>query len=396
MRVIVIGAGFAGLAAADRLAGQGVEVTVLEARERVGGRVWSVPFAGTVVELGAEFVMPDYEVMPAMCARFGLELVRKGTLYGLREPRGGAPVKLADIEAGLRRLSSGSGETVQEVLAGAGLEPGVAEAIRARIEISCTCPAADLAPAVLDEVAGAFGTFDTHTVDGGNQALAEALAADLPGGVRLGSPVQRIEWDQDGVRVDGFIADAAILTVPASVTPRISFEPQLPPAKRAALAAVRYGEAAKLFVRLASPVEPSAVMSVPGRYWCWTQLGRDGRPVPVLSAFAGSELALRRIDVRSGPQAWLGSLAELRPELDLHSEETRLAVWDASEEWAGGSYSAPTVSSPIDTDALCRAVGRLHFAGEHTAGRWHGLMEGALRSGLRAADEVLASVGAWV
>ena len=89
MRVIIVGAGFAGLAAADALARGGVEVSVFEARDRVGGRVWSVPFAGGVAERGAEFILPHDSTVIGLAERLGLALVRKGTLYGNREPRGG-------------------------------------------------------------------------------------------------------------------------------------------------------------------------------------------------------------------------------------------------------------------------------------------------------------------
>ena len=65
MKAVVVGAGFAGLAAAARLAGAGAEVDVFEARDRVGGRVWSVPFAGGVVERGAEFILPGNETVIA-------------------------------------------------------------------------------------------------------------------------------------------------------------------------------------------------------------------------------------------------------------------------------------------------------------------------------------------
>ena len=88
MRVIVVGAWFAGLAAAEALVRAGADVEVLEARDRVGGRVWSVPFAGAVVERGAEFILPANETVTATAKRLGLPLVRKGTLYGRREPRG--------------------------------------------------------------------------------------------------------------------------------------------------------------------------------------------------------------------------------------------------------------------------------------------------------------------
>ena len=95
-RVVVVGAGLAGLAAADALLTAGVDVTVLEARDRVGGRVWSVPFAGGIVERGAEFVLPCNTAVEAVAARFGLRLAPKGTPYGRREPRGAEAVPPAD------------------------------------------------------------------------------------------------------------------------------------------------------------------------------------------------------------------------------------------------------------------------------------------------------------
>ena len=84
-RVVVVGAGLAGLAAADALRAGGIEVTVLEARDRVGGRVWSVPFAGSVAERGAEFILPQNTAVESLAARFHLPLVRKGTPYGRRK-----------------------------------------------------------------------------------------------------------------------------------------------------------------------------------------------------------------------------------------------------------------------------------------------------------------------
>src|SRR5207247_3566695 len=91
-RVVVVGAGFAGLAAADALRAGGIEVAVLEARDRVGGRVWSAPFAGSVVERGAEFILPGNTEVESLAARFDRPLVRKGTPYGRREPRGAEAV----------------------------------------------------------------------------------------------------------------------------------------------------------------------------------------------------------------------------------------------------------------------------------------------------------------
>src|SRR6201999_573784 len=107
-RVAVVGAGFAGLAAADAPRARGAEVTVLEARDRVGGRVWSVPFGdGAVVERGAEFVLPGYELMESLAARFEIPLVRKGTPYGRRIQVGAEAIDEAELEAAFARIGRG-------------------------------------------------------------------------------------------------------------------------------------------------------------------------------------------------------------------------------------------------------------------------------------------------
>jgi hypothetical protein len=74
---------------------------------------------------------------------------------------------------------------------------------------------------------------------------------------------------------------------------------------------------------------------------------------------------------------------DLRPELVFADAEPLLSTWP------DGAYSARALDSPLDDDALAEPVGPLAFAGEHTAGEWHALMEGALRSGLRAAGDLL-------
>ena len=155
---------------------------------------------------------------------------------------------------------------------------------------------------------------------------------------------------------------------------------------------VRYGQAAKLFVRLSSPAPPSATMSVPGRFWCWTQLSADGAPTPFVASFAGTPGALEELSVRSGPERWVAALKGLRPDLALDPEDALVSTWE-DDPWARGAYSADSATSPIDTEAVSHRVGPLAFAGEHTAGEWHALMEGALRSGERAAGQLLQTPG---
>jgi monoamine oxidase len=395
VKALVVGAGFAGLAAADELHRAGVEVTVLEARDRVGGRVWSAPFAGATIERGAEFILPGYKTMIAMADRLGLRLVRKGTLYGDREPRGGAPVTREEVREAVARIASepprrraGSPRTLTEALAAYELPTGVAEAIKARIEVSCAYPADDLDGSVLEEGAAAFGPFDSYTVEGGNDRIARSLAETLGDRVRLASPVRRVAWSEGEVRVRAgshvAVAELAVIAVPATLLQTITFDPPLADQKPK----LRYGQAAKLFVALKTPAPPSQTLSVPGRWWCYTQLGADGRPAPFVGAFAGSPDALDRLAVSSGPDCWLAELERLRPDLELDPETTLLSTWH-DDPWSRAAYSAQSCSWPIDTEAWTRAVGPLVFAGEHTAGPWHALMEGALRSGIRAAQQLL-------
>jgi monoamine oxidase len=118
---------------------------------------------------------------------------------------------------------------------------------------------------------------------------------------------------------------------------------------------------------------------VRGRFWTWTETG-----VAAASSFAGTPEALERLAVADGPARFAEEVRRLRPDLPFTSEEPELATWPE------GAYSARTISSPMDDEALARPLGPLAFAGEHTAGPWHGLMEGALRSGARAAGDLLA------
>ena len=399
MRVIVVGAGFAGLAAADALAMAGVDVLVFDARDRVGGRVWSRELpTGAVVEMGAEFILPDNTVIRETAARLGLTLFDKGTTYGDREPRGGLPVTRLELVAayGAVREAAAHGRlghgTVVEALASIPMADGARDAIRARIEVSTAYPADDQDADVLHESGTSVGGFATHAVAGGNHRIAHALAGRLGDRVRLSAPVTRIAHGPDAVRVTAgggpVEADAVVVTVPASVIELITFDPPLPEAKARALAAVRYGTAAKLFLPLDRATAPSATLCVRDRFWTFTQLAPDGSPLPVAASFAGSPLALERLAVDEGPDAWIASVVDIRPDLVIRPAEAVMSTW-AADPWVRGAYSARSCSSEMDDAALAAPIGRLHFAGEHTAGEWHALMEGALRSGYRAAAELV-------
>ena len=397
-RVVVVGAGFAGLAAADALRARGAEVTVLEARDRVGGRVWSVPFDdGAVVERGAEFILPDYEVMQSLATRFGIPLVLKGTPYGRRKAVGEEAIGEAELEAAFARIGQGApagAASAGAAIAALELEPRATALLRTRVAISNGHPVDDLDVSVLEESASTFGDFANYTLEGGNMRLAEALGSPLRDALHLSSPVRRIRWSDAGVRVatDGaeLDADAAVIAIPTVPLGEIEFDPPLDGATASALQAVTYGQNSKLFIRLRAPAPASAVMSIAAHFWTYTQLGADGEPAPFLVSYAGTRSAIEALGGSEQPQRWVAATLALRTDLDLDPDPAAalLSSWD-EDPWVRGAYSARSLASPIRDEDLQRPIGPLFFAGEHTAGAWHGLMEGALRSGNRAAEQVL-------
>jgi monoamine oxidase len=177
-----------------------------------------------------------------------------------------------------------------------------------------------------------------------------------------------------------------VIAVPAGVIGQLEFSPTLPNAKREAIAGVRYGHAAKLFVPLTAPAPAGAVMNVAERYWCWTATGAGAQAMPVVSCFCGSPEALERLGVADGPGPWLDSLEALRPALTPDRSGAVLSTWD-DDPWVRAAYSIfPT---PELTAALVEPVGPLALAGEHVGGRFSGLMEGAIRSGRMVAERIL-------
>ncbi len=399
--VVVVGAGFAGLAAAEQLHRRGLEVTVCEARDRVGGRVWSTAFGGTVVELGAEFVGADNTTLHAIATRLGLTLHRKGTPYGEREPRGGAPTSLAEMAAAYRALQAavtggGLDPRLEPAVRGLDIPPSAAEAMLARFEVTSTTSANRLSSESVGSGFSGVGAYETFTLDRGNQALALELARLLGPRVRLESPVTAIAQAGGGVRVGvgGQVieADAVLLAIPPAPLSRIEFRPALPSAIREAHAAVRLGEAAKVFLTAPKRPAPAAVLSVPERFWTYTQLDADGLPTAVVGAFAGTAAALDRLEVDAGASVFAERVRAVAPEFGAAADPTLLNTWRQSDRWTGGSYSAGGCDGELESPQLTASAGRIVFAGEHTAGEWHGTMEGALRSGLRAADQITAVV----
>ncbi len=172
----------------------------------------------------------------------------------------------------------------------------------------------------------------------------------------------------------------------------ITFDPPLSSPVAAALAAVTYGHAAKLFIPLGPgsvDAPPSATLAVGDRYWAWTATGDGSRVQPVISAFAGSPDALRGLGVAgarsAGSRSWSG--------FGTISISSRSAPCSRPGTTIPGSVP-PTRWRPPRMPMAClrRCHGRIGFAGEHLGGEMSALMEGAIRSGRRTAARVAESL----
>lgn len=163
--------------------------------------------------------------------------------------------------------------------------------------------------------------------------------------------------------------------------------------KRSALGHLVHGNAAKLHLPLTTAPPTSAVMSVADRFWTWTAVDDHATVAPVLNCFVGNLDYLTKLQVEQGPQAWAERTRTLRPDLDFADAAPTLTAWHL-DKWARGAYAnhAPGFTAE-DAAALREPVGNVYFAGEYTDSDNIGLMEGALRSGRRAAAQVLDAIG---
>jgi monoamine oxidase len=433
---VIIGAGAAGLAAAAELARRGKSAVILEARDRIGGRVWSleVPGLPIPVELGAEFIHGRPAATLARMRRAGIAavdapVVRRAVVNGKLEPRGDG--LYAEVQRALRRHAGAlrrKDVSFDSFLARArhGLSTEARVFARMRVQgYDAAVPARASARAIAEEWSAEAAASGGHfRVQGGYGALLASLAKRLDGTrveMQLRSVVRAVRWRRGAVEVayskaeggrqkDDLLratARRAIVTLPLGVlkTPArapgaVRFTPPLSD-KRAALAGLASGTVIKaaLLFRTAfwEQLDNGRYRGVsffhsPGTRFptFWTALPE---PVPLLVAWAGGPNADRLAKAATPAivheaAASFASIFPLRGGVEEHLAAAWVHHWQ-QDPFARGAYSYVTVGGHGARHALARPLqDTLFFAGEAAddAGE-HGTVAGALASGERAARE---------
>ena len=437
--VLIAGAGLAGLSAAHDLSAMGAEVTVVDPRDRVGGRVWTVGdgFAERQhAEAGGDMIDGGREEIRTLAEEVGLSLtriLRSGFGYVRPDAAGKPRIVARSAVRGWDRLARELADLTRlyRLVAQRWDSPITANLARRSVASWLDDTKAD--PELRETVAGLRGFFvadpeelslvalvdqfasmddrapawASYRIEGGNDRLAVALAAKLPGRLRLGTELVAISHRgkkvqaslKHGRTVAPLSCDYLVITLPVSVLRRIPITPPLPGQQHDAIMKLKYGRATKTLLQFSRrfwrmPERPRAFASPLSFGAVWEaneeQRGRAG----ILALLAGGSASdqTQAIVAKSGMQGladgleWIGpSRAEL-----IHS---RQGVWE-SDPWARGGYAFfdPTFD-PALRPWLARPFGRLFFAGEHTSIRWQGYMNGAVESGRRAAAEVAAVHG---
>jgi monoamine oxidase len=433
-RVVVAGAGLAGLTAARQLEALGAEIIIVEARDRVGGRVHTLRhgFAeGQHAEAGADLIEEEQEAVLQLAKELNLEpvkILRGGWGFygtsksGARKVRRAvdtferAAARLRPEIAAYKGAESRWDSAVAQLLA----RESVASWIeRARVDRELAAgvrglrgfflaDADDLSllPLVEQFASGDMpGAGRMYRLRNGNDGLPAGIAQALRGCILLNTVVRRVSQTSTGVRVaidDGRLhevrADYAIVAMPASTAKDVRFSPALADAQRRAIATLRYGNATRIVLqferrfwkRLGRPIAYGSDRPT-GAVWDGNE--QQSRKPGILSLLAGGDASreVRRIVATGG---WNGLIRHLtwlgRPSRLLAAASY---TWER-DRWAKGGYAVfDPEFDPALRSWLARPHGRVVFAGEHTSMKWQGYMNGAVESGRRAAIEVAAMAG---
>jgi monoamine oxidase len=448
-KVVVVGAGLAGLCAAYQLTRAGHDVLVLEAQRRAGGRVETLrDFAEDLcAETGATRIPENHAFSLKYVKAFGLELdpflppgaaiyylrgqrlaVRSGErpewpirltpeeralgLAGMQEKAyGGLLAQMGDVASpswvppdDLRKYDR---LTFTELLRQRGLSE---DAIHLRRTASGgfddTRPhEGDSALRRLRTIALESPGAAYYKIRGGNDRLPRAFALRLADKIRYGCPVVRIERDRDAaVRVvwnesgeaKSLSADRVVVAVPFTLLRRIEVVPPFSEEKTRAIDELSYGSSTKVFLQTRTRFWAEEGLSGFGytdlhdymQVWelGHTQPGPRGLLV-AYAKFSGAR-ELDALDEERRIATAVEAVGRVHPELPRHFEGGRSKSWDL-DPWARGAFA---ILRPGDVMRLephiGRAEGRVHFAGEHTSPWLGGWMHSALESGERVAREI--------
>ena len=427
-RVIVVGGGLAGLAAARDLIARGAEVHLLEARERLGGRVHTVydkEFADVPLELGGEFIDGEHAAIRSLCHDlkltllpilkdgFGLALDVNGRVQlfnGQRPIWSDFKRALAKEVEALQAVDCDWNSTVAQTIGVHSMDTLLRARGASREVIAMAQGLRGFFLADADQLSGLVaaelamqpkdpGHVTLSRIKGGNDRLVQALAKQKGLKITLKAVVNRIEHDARDVRVhfaDGskkgvtVSAHYVVLALPAPVARTLEFEPAMPATLRRAWQALTPGPATKAHVRFdkgwwRKPSRPRAWGSNLDTGAIWETSGTGPAGLTMLAGGRASK-ALRDLLEEGGPQrvirrlSWLGEPQDAR--------DFRSISWELDPFARGGYVSFGTDFKPEWRSELSRSVGRVAFAGDHTSRKWQGYMNGAVESGQRAARDI--------
>ncbi|WP_075292114.1 flavin monoamine oxidase family protein [Pararhizobium arenae] len=413
--VLIVGAGFSGLAAADALIEAGLRVLVLEARDRVGGRVEPADFGtGRRIDAGGQFISEDMPAVMELVRRYGRPLVSVPD-EGRLVLRPGLPSREAfRFHEGVEALRSRanaidprdpaiSGLSVSDWLARQPEDDDAKAGFQAMIH-GLWCRPADELPLwyYIDNDRRLETTVSElqYYLEDSTHSLAEAMASELGERLMLSTPVDAITVAADGVSVEAggrtFHAGQVLLAVPPVMARRIEISPPVPPEVSAALNVWASGTVIKICFRYERRIWRDDDLSgmvmwrdVKGLFACDISSGGDA----LLVVFIGGPLA-----VEWGGSGKAAVLENVLPRLveALGPEagrpmETILRDW-TGDRWSGGGYSDVILDMAAhDAEDVLRAcAGRIHFASSELSPFFPGYIEGAITAGRAAARRILA------
>lgn len=420
-RVLVIGAGFSGLAAARHLHDLGHQVQVLEGRQRSGGRIHtSREWADLPLDLGATWIHGARgNPITRLAGAAGARLLETRYEDYVAYQTGGRRFTLAE-----ERARDSLGEQIARKIRkeqGGGRDMAVGAAAEEWIGPGAAADTARLARFILNadyeqEYAGSIGELSTYWFDSdksfgggdrffaeGYQVLIDHLARGLD--LKTGHTVRAIDWRGPAVRVTTdvgeFTADQVLVTLPLGVLKAgdVVFDPALPDSRKQAIDRLGMGVLNKCYLRFPKAFWPEDVdwieylPEVPGRWSQWVSFMKAARQ-PVLLGFNAADEG-RAMELLSDVEIVASAMETLRtiygdkiPEPTGH----QITRW-ASDPLARGSYSFNALgSTPEMRRELAKPLrNRLFFAGEATSTAHFGTTHGAYLSGIRAAREMASA-----